>query len=106
MSFFRTTLKTKEKTTRYRIGFSSDQNAPRVDCVYFTRRSLRIRLSRISRKDQTSLMRARTRNRGDSEVRTVACSERAVEVAIGALRIARGLWRTYEALEIGVHRAA
>src|SRR5687767_14299751 len=68
----RTTVNTRVNTARYRIGLSIDHAAPRIEDLYLTLMSLRIRFERISRAWKSSRRRERGWSLGGSEVRTMA----------------------------------
>src|SRR6266498_461289 len=70
--FFRTFVKTRVNTARYRIGLSMDQAAPRTEDLYLTLMSFRTRFDRISLAWKSSRRREAGWSRGGSEVRTMA----------------------------------
>src|SRR2546427_10951769 len=83
----RITPKTSENTPRYRIGFSIDQATPRMEDLYLTFTSLRIRFHRIWRAPRISRKRGTTWSRGGSDVRTTTL---ALVVAMSFLWFLRG----------------
>lgn len=80
------TFTTNVKTAKKTMGFRIDQIAPRIDAVYLTFSSLRMRFSRISRWVYSSRMRATGRSESDSDVRSVTLSAVAMSGLLGWMR--------------------
>ena len=80
------TFTTNVNTAKKTMGFRIDQIAPRIDALYLTFSSLRMRFSRISRWAYSSRMRATGRSESDSDVRSVTLSAVAMSGLLGWMR--------------------